>query len=165
MSKEVPKPQATAITNRPDPLQLVEASRTTNTDLLNAEAQMRPSGLVAPSGISNVELTSPVDASYRDLEAPSMVSRAVLDAYAKTQMQLRELSIPSTSAYDVASNFAPQLQSGLPDPLLQHGQHPGLAAGGEDWAFQGIDIAFFDSLMKGTGNDGNQDAEWITWQR
>jgi hypothetical protein len=29
-------------------------------------------------------------------------------------------------------------------------QHPGLAASGNDWAFQGVDAAFFDSLMRGT---------------
>lgn len=32
------------------------------------------------------------------------------------------------------------------------GQFPGLAAGSEDWAFQGVDMAFFGSIM-GTDTD------------
>lgn len=37
-------------------------------------------------------------------------------------------------------------------PLMQ-GRHPGLAAGGEDWAFQGVDMAFFESIMRNVGSD------------
>jgi hypothetical protein len=29
-------------------------------------------------------------------------------------------------------------------------QYPGMAASMNDWAFQGVDAAFFDSLMRGT---------------
>lgn len=37
----------------------------------------------------------------------------------------------------------------LPQQQLQY---PGLAASVNDWAFQGVDAAFFDSLMRGTGD-------------
>ncbi|KAJ6133990.1 hypothetical protein N7523_000312 [Penicillium sp. IBT 18751x] len=39
-----------------------------------------------------------------------------------------------------------------PSPLMQGGHH-GLAAGGEDWAFQGVDMAFFESVMRNIGGD------------
>jgi len=39
-----------------------------------------------------------------------------------------------------------------PLPLMQD-RHPGLAAGGEDWAFQGVDMAFFESIMRNVGGD------------
>jgi hypothetical protein len=39
------------------------------------------------------------------------------------------------------------------DQLQQRqSQYPGLAASMNDWAFQGVDAAFFDSLMRGTGD-------------
>lgn len=41
----------------------------------------------------------------------------------------------------------------IEDPLLQQYPYPGLAASADDWAFQGVDMAFFDSLMKGMGQD------------
>ncbi|KAK9257903.1 hypothetical protein V1519DRAFT_456148 [Lipomyces tetrasporus] len=50
--------------------------------------------------------------------------------------------------------LAPPLQNGLVDPLWPYGEYPGLAAGGEDWAFQGTDMAFFENLMRGAGDDG-----------
>jgi hypothetical protein len=40
-------------------------------------------------------------------------------------------------------------------PFLEQFEYPVLTAGAEDWAFQGVDLAFFDSLMRGTENDGN----------
>ena len=42
------------------------------------------------------------------------------------------------------------------DALQQQQQYPypGLAASADDWAFQGVDMAFFDSLMKGMGQNG-----------
>lgn len=37
----------------------------------------------------------------------------------------------------------------IDDPLQQQYPFPGLAASADDWAFQGVDMAFFDNLMKG----------------
>ncbi|KAL4868838.1 hypothetical protein BDV12DRAFT_185569 [Aspergillus spectabilis] len=39
-----------------------------------------------------------------------------------------------------------------PSPLTQGG-YPELAAGGEDWTFQGVDMAFFESIMRNVGGD------------
>jgi len=34
----------------------------------------------------------------------------------------------------------------------------------EDWAFQGADTAFIDSLMRGARDDETGGNEWLTWQ-
>ncbi|MCJ1366087.1 hypothetical protein MMC16_005212 [Acarospora aff. strigata] len=159
MSKEVPKPQATtATTNRPAQSQVVDRSSTISPETLHAGPQTRSSGLAGPSGVPIVEAMTPVDAGYGDVKAPSMMS----DTYARTQAQLGTLPIPATGANEVATHFAPQPQNGLSDPLLQHGEYPELAAGTEDWAFQGVDLAFFESLMRSAGNEWNEGADWIT---
>ncbi|KAF2630544.1 hypothetical protein BU25DRAFT_335593 [Macroventuria anomochaeta] len=43
----------------------------------------------------------------------------------------------------------------LPTNPMQYEQTPELAAGGADWPFQGVDMAFFDSLMSTVGSQGN----------
>ncbi|KAI9736496.1 MAG: hypothetical protein M1818_006006 [Claussenomyces sp. TS43310] len=142
MSKEVPRPQAiTATTNRPAQSQVVNRSSITSTESLHAESQRHPSGCTGPSKIPDIEVITPVDAGYGSDEASSMMP----DTYAKTPAQRGTLSIPSTRANDVATHLTPQLQMRLSDPLLQTGEYPGLAAGGEDWAFQGVDLAFFEN--------------------
>lgn len=140
VSKEVPKQQATAIINRLAQSQVVDKSSTTT--------QMRAFELAGASGFSTVEVMTPVDAG-------SMISHEVPDTYAKTP---GEISIPFTSANDATTT--PQLQNGFYDPFLQNAEYPELAAVGEDWVFQGVDMAFFDSLMRSAGNEGNEDAEY-----
>lgn len=152
ISKEVPKPQATtATTNRPAQSQIVDRFSTTRTETLNEDVQIRPSALAGPIEIPNIEAMTPVEAGDGHVEALSMMS----NTYAKTQEQLGTLPIPANGANDVATNVTLQLQNGLSNPLLEHEEYPGLAAGGEDWAFQGVDMAFFESLMRSAGNDGN----------
>ncbi|KAF2657845.1 hypothetical protein K491DRAFT_654167 [Lophiostoma macrostomum CBS 122681] len=62
-------------------------------------------------------------------------------------------NLPSTSAQPTSSNSISH--------DFDHSQlYPGLAAGVDDWAFQGVDAAFFNSLMLGTTDwnpvpDGN----------
>jgi len=49
------------------------------------------------------------------------------------------------------------------DFLHQQDLYPGLAAGVNDWAFQGVDTAFFDTLMRGSNSqvrDGGDFADW-----
>ncbi|RFU30530.1 hypothetical protein B7463_g5825, partial [Scytalidium lignicola] len=158
LSKEVSNPQATTTTNRPAQTQVMDRASTITSKSLHAGSQMRSSELAGPSGIPNIEAMTSVDASYGHVEAPSMMS----DTYARTQTQIGTLPIPATGANDVATHFAPQPQNCLSDPLLQQGDYPGLAAGTEDWAFQGVDMAFFESLMRSTGNEENEGADWNT---
>ncbi|KAF7533866.1 hypothetical protein G7Z17_g13453 [Cylindrodendrum hubeiense] len=160
VSKEVPKPQATTTANYQAQSQVPDRSSTTSTETFHAGPRMCPSGIAGPGGIPNVDDIIPVDTGYGHAEVPSMVSQEAPNTYAKTPVQLGEPPTPSTG--DGATHFAPQLQNGVCDLLLHHGDYPGLTAGGEDWAFQGVDMAFFDSLMKRAGNEGNQDAEWTT---
>ncbi len=153
MSKEIPKPPVTtATTNYPTQLQVVEGSSTINPETLHDRPSMRYPGLAEPSGVLNVDGMAPVDASHSHVEVPSMMS----DSYARTQAQLGTLPIPATGASNVATHSAPQSQNALFDPFLQHGEYPGLVAGTEDWAFQGVDLAFFESLMRSGGNEGNE---------
>jgi hypothetical protein len=67
----------------------------------------------------------------------------------------------TTGSHELAAPFAQHQQeqqcpntfsdSGLP-PLMQGG-YPVLAAGSEDWAFQGVDMAFFENIMRNVGGD------------
>ena len=157
MSKEIPKPQATAATNnRPAQSQVVERFSKVSPEILHETLQMHSSGLAGPSGVPNVETMTPVVAGYGHVEALSMMS----DTYARTQAQVGTPPTPATGVNNVATHFTPQADNGLYDPLSQHGEYPGLAAGTDDWAFQGVDLAFFESLMRSAGNEGNEGADW-----
>ncbi|KAJ5638236.1 hypothetical protein N7490_008115 [Penicillium lividum] len=48
-------------------------------------------------------------------------------------------------------------QDTVSDTLLQSYQDPGLTAGVDDWAFQGVDMAFFDSIMRGLDNGNSSE--------
>ncbi|KAL4985703.1 hypothetical protein BDW68DRAFT_179469 [Aspergillus falconensis] len=41
--------------------------------------------------------------------------------------------------------------------LLQNYEDPGLTAGVDDWAFQGVDMAFFDSIIRGLDNGNSSE--------
>jgi hypothetical protein len=43
------------------------------------------------------------------------------------------------------------------DSLLQNYQDPGLTAWLDDWAFQGVDMAFFNSIMRGLDNENSSE--------
>lgn len=87
-------------------------------------------------------------------------------AYAASQAQLGEFSVPSTSDDGVSAqfgNFESNFPNGISDPLLQQYEYPPLIAGVDDWAFQGVDMAFFDSLMRGTRDSGNGGTQGPAW--
>ncbi len=80
----------------------------------------------------------------------------------------------SRSSRDWAAS-GPAVLSALPSEmsqdLQQNYQYPALIAGSEDWAFQGVDLAFFESLMRGAeapgglgfAGDGSGNSTWV-WQ-
>lgn len=81
--------------------------------------------------------------------------------------QPAQASYTSTPLSEIPINqpFAPQFPSVINDALQQQYLYPGLTAGVDDWAFQGVDMAFFDSLIRGSGMenvDGGQD--WSSWE-
>ncbi|KAF4614345.1 hypothetical protein G7Y89_g15392 [Cudoniella acicularis] len=125
ISKEVPKSQATATTNPP-----TQSRGVNSAGAIHAEPQMCPSTLAETGGTPDDEAITPVVANYIHVEAPLMMS-------------------------NTHANFESQLQNDFSDPLFHDGEYPGLAAGAEDWAFQGVDLAFFDSLIRSTGHEGD----------
>jgi hypothetical protein len=140
ITKETSRQTSTAITSHSTQSQRVEVLNKTSAETFHAEPQM----LAGSGGVPNAEAMTPVDTGYGHVEAPLVIS----NTYAKTQEELGSLLITS------------QLQTGMSDPLWQYGEYPELAAGGEDWVFQGVDQAFFESLMRSTGSGGNESGEW-----
>ncbi|KAH7121876.1 C6 zinc finger domain-containing protein [Dactylonectria estremocensis] len=65
-----------------------------------------------------------------------------------------EAQLPTSQPHQA---FAPQFQSAITDALHQQYLYPGLTAGVDDWAFQGVDMSFFDSLMRGSGAENAAD--------
>jgi hypothetical protein len=57
-----------------------------------------------------------------------------------------------SSVDSVPAQSTSQHTSIISDDLLQQYQGPGLTAGMDDWAFQGVDMALFDNLMKGVND-------------
>ncbi|CAJ2504797.1 Uu.00g121910.m01.CDS01 [Anthostomella pinea] len=64
--------------------------------------------------------------------------------------------LPSISA----DTMQPLAQNAFFDPLL-----PGMTAGADDWTFQGVDMAFFDTLMGSAGGDGHLNTDGMAWQK
>lgn len=147
MSKEIPKPFATSTrTNYPAQSQLGDRCNTSSTESLHTESQMRHSGAFRSAGIFNSEPLTPVDVDNSHVEAScSFMS----DAYLKAPL-------PTTSANGAGTQVASQLQAGFSDPLFQYEEYPELAAGAEDWALQGVDMAFFENLLRSAGIDCNE---------
>ncbi|CAM1505194.1 Fc.00g108310.m01.CDS01 [Cosmosporella sp. VM-42] len=61
--------------------------------------------------------------------------------------------------------FAPQFPNAINGTLQQQYLYPGLTAGADDWAFQGVDMTFFDSLIRGSGGENVGDgSSWTDWE-
>ncbi|KAJ5211946.1 Polyketide synthase KR [Penicillium cinerascens] len=99
---------------------------------------LRHGGIAKTHEMPNVEAMKPrVDARFDRLEMSSMSPNP----------------LTATGTDGSASNSVPQINNLFSDPFFQN---PGLTAGGQDWAFQGVDMAFFDNLMN---NGGTGDTE------
>jgi len=60
--------------------------------------------------------------------------------------------IPRADTSHMGLQFVNELQSDISSNFLYNGDYLELAAGGEDWGFQGVDMAFFESLMRSSGH-------------
>ncbi|KGO63027.1 Polyketide synthase, KR [Penicillium expansum] len=90
---------------------------------------LRHGGVVEPHEMPNAEVIKPpVDARCDRLEMSSMSPNP----------------LTATGTYGSVSNSVPQINTLFSDSFFQN---PGLTAGGQDWAFQGVDMAFFDNLI------------------
>lgn len=125
----------------------------TSSSSSNSEAQLRLSCLTHPTDPLS---TGPL--SSGPLSTSSSIS---------TNNTPNPLSFPvadTAGPHEFSAPFAHQQQQpcpttfsdpglSLPPSALMQGGHPGLAAGREDWAFQGVDMAFFESIMRNFGGD------------
>ncbi|KAL5340614.1 hypothetical protein BJX70DRAFT_102110 [Aspergillus crustosus] len=103
----------------------------------NSEAQLRLSSLTHPTNALSTDNTlNPLSSPVADTDAP------------------REFSAPLAQQQQqpYQATFSDPCLSLTPSQLMQDG-HPRLAAGGEDWAFQGLDMAFFENIMRNIGGD------------
>ncbi|EXJ90441.1 hypothetical protein A1O1_03543 [Capronia coronata CBS 617.96] len=157
ISKETPNARSD-VSNR-NPAIFAGSSSATTAPTLQTDAAMS-SAYATGSG-----MTLGADEAGNDgmREFPSW-PRAASGPRTGPQVPHEEPSVPFTSSdEEISTQFAPQ-PSAVADELLQQYPYPGPTDGADDWALQGVDMAFFDSLMRGAGNAGNGDAVWPTWE-
>lgn len=75
----------------------------------------------------------------------------------ETDNRTGELSVVAATGGDYSS--ATQ-ESIIPESLLQHEEDLLFTTGIDDWAYQSVDMAFFDSLMREAGDDGGEIPVW-----
>lgn len=119
-----------------------QAATTGTSSSGSSEPQLHLSSLthlsapLSASSLSTNNTPNPLSFPFADTAAPLEFTAP----FAHQQQQQSQ-----TAFYDPGLSLTPS-------PLMQ-GVHPGLAAGSEDWAFQGVDMAFFDSLMRNVEDD------------
>ncbi|KAJ5675979.1 hypothetical protein N7462_008876 [Penicillium macrosclerotiorum] len=127
-----------------------QAKTSGTTSNSNSEAQLRLSSLkTSPDPLSTGSLSSgPISINSISIDnTPNPLSFPVAD---------------TAPPHEFSAPFAHQLQQpcqttfsdpglSLTSSSLMQGGHPGLAGGGEDWAFQGVDMVFFENIMRNVG--------------
>lgn len=76
-----------------------------------------------------------------------------------------ESQLPTTRIEEFHNNLD---SSNLPmgnDCFQQQNLYPGLTAGVSEWAFQGVDTAFFDTLMQGSNSQIGHSNDLVDWGR
>lgn len=137
------------------PLEQQMSATTLNTSPSRGTSARNPTGNQASDGFG-VGILPPVQSSY-DGVSPSMLSLS---------QQVTQGPSATDQPQDTYSRqpFAPEFPSSINDALQQQYLYPGLTAGADDWAFQGIDMTFFSSLLRGSGGDNVGDgSDWTSW--
>ncbi|KAF1962480.1 hypothetical protein CC80DRAFT_462617 [Byssothecium circinans] len=93
----------------------------------------------------------PLDAGYAPSSSSTFSSLPVESQGTGNRVQLDPLTMPWASGGD--GNCAPHFPNDLSSQYMDQGNFPGLTACGSDWALQGVDIAFFDSLISNAANE------------
>lgn len=107
-----------------------------------------PAGAPASGPAKSQQVVSPPDASA------SLQNSTVVNAEHGISVAAGHLGAPAAPDTDVMDLYCSQ--------LFQQEQYPGLAAGREDWALQGVDAFFFESLMGGSSNESVKSTVWPT---
>lgn len=132
MSKETPKHRLSSKSNRLQRSQGVDTSCTADTTTVYTEQSLRNPGLTTGRHeMPHSDAMTPVNSGFGHLETPS-----------------------------ISQNPTPKLHNFYHDPFLRHDGYPELADRAEDWAFQGVDMTFFDSLMRSGGSEETENTGW-----
>jgi hypothetical protein len=102
------------------------------------------------SGDSNIHCSASAGAAYGNVETAPLMS----EACAGPRAPFDTLSHNATGIFPLEPRHASS------DSVWQHADYPALAASSEDWAFQGVDMAFFESLMRSAEKGGNDITDW-----
>ncbi|KAI5861395.1 hypothetical protein GGS23DRAFT_598549 [Durotheca rogersii] len=162
MSKEIPKLRTTPTATRPAQSQAEGRSCAVSLETPEVECRTSTPRNDWSSKDTDAGVTIPLGATNGRVETPSMMALEVPDTSTKTQTRPAAISGSVIVTDNIATDFPSLLQDSRSNTLLPYCDYPGLAAGGEDWAFQGVDMAFFESLMRSVDNEGNEDAERTT---
>jgi hypothetical protein len=93
---------------------------------------------------------------------PEIIEKTKGDAAGELSSITHDALFPEINPLTYDGNVvqpSPQSHTGLFDPFL-----PGVTAGADDWIFQGVDMAFFDSLMGNDTNSEQFDADGMIWR-
>ncbi|MCJ1312677.1 hypothetical protein MMC25_006353 [Agyrium rufum] len=126
---------------------------TGRTDDTHRDSAYRTSALALSRSIEvpSSAILTPIDTSY------GAASSAHSNPYSRSQGHGQiGVRLPPVNGINSAATHLTlqQNEEGLSHSILEHDIYPGLAAGVEDWAFQGVDLAFFESLMRSTAGLG-----------
>ncbi|OQE45892.1 hypothetical protein PENCOP_c001G00578 [Penicillium coprophilum] len=116
----------------------------------------------AQPSLSNDQPYAPVISMYNTESSEATVrdpSSGRFDGNAVPR-SMTEADYNSVDSVDgLPAQLTSQYQDTVSNSFLQNYQDPGLTARVDDWAFQGVDMAFFDSIMRGL-DDGNDSETW-----
>ena len=146
MGRKVHAEVVTTQLHRPTQSQAMRRNGTTNPAPTSVDLYQNLSGDVEPAGLSISENTTRNSMDDHRAEVASNPTQKAALGYEATQPSLRVSSDPTPGEIYLSSG------TGLYEPMLQCGGYHEIAAGGEDWAFQGVDMAFFESLMRSTSD-------------
>lgn len=96
--------------------------------------------------VIDIQNTESSEATVRDLGS----GRFDGNAFFRSMTEADNNSIDSVNGQP--AQLTSRYQDTVSETLMPIYEDPGLTAGMDDWAFQGVDTAFFDSIMKGLDN-------------
>ncbi|KAH8658110.1 hypothetical protein BX600DRAFT_468677 [Xylariales sp. PMI_506] len=154
ITREIPIPredfglggEATAKSTQDSPISSIPSLLTSVRD--HAEGTRRFTGLASQHG----GLNDPPEVNYRSHidghSPPSSDPRTPKAVHPETGViQLQSTDLERFDDLQRSSN-----NSGRPHVFSEQFNYPVLNAGTDDWAFQGVDMAFFENLMRGARN-------------